>query len=103
MSQRKYFEDLVMEDLLSVDFNEAETYERISSIEKEDCLKLINMAAPACGSNVLDIGCGTGFLSWKLAEAVGEEGRVVAIDPNTDRLAVARKKYGSTKNLQFLE
>ena len=27
----------------------------------------------------------------------------MAIDPNTDRLAVARKKYGSTKNLQFLE
>ena len=71
MSRRNYFKDLVMADFLLVDFNEVETYECISSIEKEDGLKLINMAAPACGSNVLDIGCGTGFLSWKLAEAVG--------------------------------
>ena len=52
-----------MEDLLSVNFNEAMTYERISSIEKEDGLKLINMAAPAGWSKVLDHGCGTGFLS----------------------------------------
>ena len=52
-----------MEDLLSVNFNEAVTYERISSIEKKDGLKQINMTASACGSKVLDHGCGTRFLS----------------------------------------
>ena len=58
--------------------------------------------AVAKGSKVLDLGCGTGFLAKVLAEFVGPEGLVVAIDPDMDRLAVAKRKYQAS-NLEFLE
>jgi arsenite methyltransferase len=32
------------------------------------------------GERVLDIGCGTGFLSYEIAERVGENGNVIAFD-----------------------
>ena len=31
---------------------------------------------------ILDLGCGTGYLSASLADSVRPEGTVVAIDPN---------------------
>ena len=83
-------------------FSEAENYEQISYIEREDGLKLIDLVAVPKGSKVLDLGCGTGFLAKVLAEFVGPEGLVVAIDPDKDRLSVAKRKY-QAGNLEFLE
>lgn len=80
--------------------NEAELYEEISSIEREDGLHLIELATPTLGSRVLDLGCGTGSLSNKLACVVGPTGKVVAIDPNSVRLEMAAAKY-SASNLCF--
>ena len=51
---------------------------------------------------ILDLGCGTGCLSAVLADCVGPEGSVVAIDPNKDRLEFAKKQY-SRPNLMFIE
>lgn len=42
--------------------------------------KLIERAAPQPGERVLDIACGTGLVTFPLAERVGPEGRVVASD-----------------------
>ena len=50
---------------------------------------------------MLDIGCGTGYHS-NLAHLVGDEGKVVAIDPDKERLQIAREKY-SANNLQYHE
>ena len=44
----------------------------------------------------------TGFLAKVLADFVGPEGRVVAIDPDKDRLPVAKRKY-QAGNLEFLQ
>ena len=55
------------------------------------------------GNKVLDLGCGSGFLSAVLAHRVGPEGNVIGIDPNRGRLQVARSKYGEIMNLQFCE
>ncbi len=33
--------------------------------------------------HILDIGCGTGFLSYEMALVVGEQGKVLGIDPET--------------------
>ena len=44
------------------------------------------------GDAVLDIGCGTGALIPSLVEAVGPEGRVVAMDSSARMVAIARKR-----------
>ena len=51
---------------------------------------------------ILDLGCGTGYLSALLADSVGPAGKVVAVDPNKSRLELAEKQY-SRPNLVFLE
>ncbi|XP_066932413.1 arsenite methyltransferase-like [Clytia hemisphaerica] len=54
------------------------------------------------GWKVLDIGCGTGNNSFKLSQMVGEQGKVVAIDPIKDRITEANSSYNSP-NLHFYE
>jgi len=44
------------------------------------------------GESVLEIGCGTGALTLPLAGAVGEHGRVVAVDISEPMLGAARQK-----------
>ena len=80
----------------------ANLYENNSFEQREDGLKLIKLLAPEKGNKVLDLGCGTGYLSKVLADLVGPEGQVVAIDPDTERLKVAKDKY-TASNLQYLE
>jgi SAM-dependent methyltransferase len=46
------------------------------------------------GESVLEIGCGTGALTVPLAAAVGEHGRVVAVDISEPMLGAARQKVG---------
>ena len=65
-------------------------------------MKLIKLLAPEKGDKVLDLGCKTGYLSKVLVDLVGPEGQVVVIDPDTERLKVARDKY-TASNLQYLE
>ena len=52
---------------------------------------------------MLDLGCGTGYLTSVLAERVGPTGRVTGVDPDKKRIQLARSKYGAISNLQFLE
>ena len=54
------------------------------------CLRL------AGGEHVLEIGCGTGALTLPLAEAVGERGRVVAVDISEPMLEAARQRVGAS-------
>src|SRR3984885_7324260 len=46
----------------------------------------------AGGESVLEIGCGTGALTLPLAAAVGEHGRVVAVDISEPMLGAARQR-----------
>jgi SAM-dependent methyltransferase len=48
------------------------------------------------GESVLEIGCGTGALTVPLAEAVGGEGRVVAVDISEPMLGAARQRIGES-------
>ena len=52
---------------------------------------LVERAAPARGEWVLDVGCGTGALTSRLAELVGREGRVVGVDISAAMLGAARR------------
>src|SRR5215217_5627376 len=42
------------------------------------------------GENVIDVGCGPGFLCEQIAECVGPTGRVLGVDVSEDLLAFAR-------------
>ena len=62
----------------------------------------MKLADPRRGNKVLDFGCGTGNLTIHLAELVGSEGRVVGVDPDGERLSLAREKY-SASNLEYVQ
>jgi predicted O-methyltransferase YrrM len=47
------------------------------------------------GENVLEIGCGTGALTVPLAAAVGDHGRLVAVDISEPMLGVVRQRSRS--------
>lgn len=66
-------------------------------------LELMEKMKPVQGEEVLDLGCGTGYLSSVLAERVGTEGRVMAIDPDCSRIRVAKNAFGHVTNLTFIE
>ena len=54
----------------------ASKYDSISVGQREVGLYLMGKLAPAVGSKVLDLGCGTGYLTKVLADRMGPEGKV---------------------------
>ncbi|MCB9873241.1 MAG: methyltransferase domain-containing protein [Planctomycetaceae bacterium] len=63
-----------------------------------------DMLSPAPGERILEIGCGTGHLLSRVAESVGEEGRVYGIDISQEmlrltELVVEAKKLSSRVEL----
>ena len=87
---------------MSSKFDQAEAYDDTASVQREHGHELLQLLAPEKGCKVLDLGCGTGYFSKVLAEMVGPEGKVVAIDPDVERLKLAREKYPAS-NLEYHE
>jgi ubiquinone/menaquinone biosynthesis C-methylase UbiE len=54
--------------------------------------RLVKLAGIGRGDRVLDLGCGTGYLTRRAARATGSTGRVVGIDPSAEAIAYARRK-----------
>ena len=51
---------------------------------------------------MLDLGCGTGYLSSVLAQRLGPKGMVVAVDPDKESVKAARSEHGGS-NVVFFE
>ncbi|MCA9315376.1 MAG: class I SAM-dependent methyltransferase [Planctomycetota bacterium] len=66
---------------------------------------IVDSLGLAPGMTVLDAGCGPGRVTVPLARAVGDEGRVVALDVQAGMLARARAKVDAAglANVTFLE
>ena len=58
---------------------------------------------PKAGDAILDLGCGTGELSAYLAELVGPEGKVIGVDPDKERIQLAKETHNQIENLSFVE
>jgi len=60
--------------------------------------RLIEWSGIAEGMTVLDLGCGSGALTIPYARAVGETGRVYALDIQPDMLALVARKLARPEN-----
>ena len=52
---------------------------------------MLDMAASRPGERVLDVACGTGLVSFRVAEAVGEHGAVVGTDISGEMVEAAHR------------
>jgi ubiquinone/menaquinone biosynthesis C-methylase UbiE len=67
-------------------------------------LKIVRQAKIKLGDTVVDIGCGTGFLTSQAAKAVGRKGKVIGIDLSEEMLEKADEKMtkiSSTGRVEF--
>ena len=85
----------------SVNKESAETYSQTSSPQREAGRKLISKLSIPKGAKILDLGCGTGETTTDLSEVVGPEGTIVAVDPDADRIKLAKEK-NARANIKFV-
>jgi len=60
--------------------------------------ELINRLNIFNGAKVLELACGTGVITEKIAGVVGASGRVIAVDNSSKMLEKAREKSGNSVN-----
>jgi len=64
--------------------------------------KLIELVNVGKGNSVLDLACGTGVVTKKILEKVGNSGYVVGVDASIAAIKIAKKWNGLKPNLDFL-
>ncbi len=65
--------------------------------------RLLPLAGIAQGDRVVDLCCGPGLLTRRLAAAVGPEGAVVGIDASRAMIAIARRETAGLANVRMVE
>ena len=94
----------VLQILIMSNCKVAESYQQNSSWQRDIGTRFVqNEVKPCPGDVILDLGCGTGELSAYLAELVGQEGKVIGVDPDKGRLKLAQESHMAIKNLTFVE
>ncbi len=74
---------------------------RESRQREEDCKRLLEEIKVKPGQTVCDLGCGNGFYTLKLAELVGPQGKVYAVDiqPEMLKMLRGRARQAGLKNV----
>ncbi len=91
-------------DFLRQEFNRWAEASRGEAMEQEHLpivLPVLDRMRLAPADNVLDIGCGTGWLARLIAEQV-PEGRVVGLDISDEMIRRARRNYDELENAIFV-
>ena len=66
--------------------------------------RLIELLAPRPGETILDIGCGAGETTLRIAKRVGLSGQAIGVDISSTLLARARERAASVESrAQFIE
>ena len=63
----------------------------------------LNRLSVKRGEQILDVGCGVGFLSYEIALQTGDSGRVSGIDQNSEMIRHANKRCEKLRNTEFSE
>ena len=81
-----------------------EKFSEVNEFQIEVGKKLIKLLGVKRGDKVLDMGCGTGEITSFIADQVGEEGQVIGVDPDDDRIKVAveRNTLEPNRNMKFM-
>ena len=74
----------------------------ITGIERRRSQLIKAMRLPI-GGTVIDLGTGTGVNLQRLADAVGDDGRVIGVDLSPGMLARARAKTGHLSHVELHE
>ena len=82
----------------------ARMFNKKASDPKSKPDQVLNHLGLQSGNIVADVGAGGGFFSLKFAEVVGKDGRVFAVDVNSDLLEFIRKtaREKGLDNLEFI-
>lgn len=73
----------------------AKDMSKLDSPERKKILptnKALNLIGVQQGMKIADVGCGTGYFTLPMAEIVGEEGRLFAIDISEEMLQETKKR-----------
>jgi ubiquinone/menaquinone biosynthesis C-methylase UbiE len=81
--------------------NQADLYKQVSLGQHQCGLELIDMVQPSAGDTVLDIGSGTGNLTVELAKRINPKGTVVAIEPDAERMLLAKQQPIDVENTNW--
>lgn len=78
---------------------------RLNSFSNPYTFSFLKRCGLKKGNHIIDVGCGIGELTCWLAEQVGPEGRVVAVDISIEQLELAKKRAKEKKltNIEFYE
>lgn len=68
--------------------------ERMNRFQEPEVRQAIADLQLPPGSYGLDVGCGVGLYALWLAEAVGPQGRVLGLEPEAERVALAQRQVG---------
>jgi ubiquinone/menaquinone biosynthesis C-methylase UbiE len=71
----------------------------------EDPFERMKEVGAASGLKVADVGAGKGFFTVAAAELVGEDGFVLAVEPDPERIEMIRRRCDDARltNVRFLE
>lgn len=84
-------------------FNDlAARWDDLRAADETKIAGLVRLAGLHAGNEVLDVGCGTGVLLPHLLAAVGDTGKITAIDFAENMVAKAREKLGQRDNIAYI-
>ena len=86
-----------------VDLGPHVSLERMNRFQEPEARRIIGELGLPSGSRGLDVGCGVGLYALWLAEAVGQGGRVVGIEPEPAKVEAARALVGGEAAGERLE
>jgi arsenite methyltransferase len=86
-----------MEDTMEL----ADGYTTRNSTQRDASDFLLQRLIINSGMRVLDIGCGPGDITSRIADLVGKKGIVVGIDPSRERISLANREERTKENLSF--
>ncbi len=81
---------------------DAEIYDSAKSPQTDAGMELIEMASVKASDSILDIGCGTGWLTCELAR-LAHNGRVMGIDPSPEMVNKAKETTTSFGNISLMQ